>query len=270
LGRFDGILLVSELDGTLLDSNGAVSPGNRAALARFMAQGGRFAPATGRSPLSYKKIGRQIRCNAPCVFSNGSYLYDLETGRVLASYPMRGAYLELLDDALAWHPKIGIEVHWPDQKFLMNRNPYIDGHLRYVGVEGKEVAHYRDVPPPWMKILLMEDPAVLQDAAARLTPKYGSAFAFLFSDSCMLEIQNIEVDKVLGVDKLRAFLGIAPENTYVAGNAQNDLEMLRRFPSFAPANATPEAKAAARHIMPGNDEDTIAAAIAFIEGRVTE
>ena len=58
MGIFDGVLLASDFDNTLLNTEvprrtGApvprLSAGNRAALEYFMARGGRFALATGRA-----------------------------------------------------------------------------------------------------------------------------------------------------------------------------------------------------------------------------
>ena len=45
MGKFDGYLLVSDLDGTLIDGEAGVSPANLAAIHRFVAQGGRFMVA---------------------------------------------------------------------------------------------------------------------------------------------------------------------------------------------------------------------------------
>lgn len=56
MGRFDGVLLASDFDNTLIYTEEALRTGkpvpplserNRAALERFMAGGGRFAVATG-------------------------------------------------------------------------------------------------------------------------------------------------------------------------------------------------------------------------------
>ena len=43
------ILLVSDIDGTLIDSQYQIPPRNREAIQRFMKKGGGFSIATGRS-----------------------------------------------------------------------------------------------------------------------------------------------------------------------------------------------------------------------------
>ena len=49
MGKFDGVLLVSDFDDTLYDSHCQVPRRNLEALDRFLAQGGRFTVATGRA-----------------------------------------------------------------------------------------------------------------------------------------------------------------------------------------------------------------------------
>ena len=48
--RYDDILLISDLDGTLIPRHEAIADENLAALNAFTAAGGAFAAATGRTP----------------------------------------------------------------------------------------------------------------------------------------------------------------------------------------------------------------------------
>ena len=49
MGKFDGLLLVSDFDDTLYDSRHRVPERNLEAIAYFRAQGGKFTVATGRA-----------------------------------------------------------------------------------------------------------------------------------------------------------------------------------------------------------------------------
>ena len=49
MGKFDGVLLVSDYDDTLYNHKLEVSEENRAAIESFIAQGGTFTVATGRA-----------------------------------------------------------------------------------------------------------------------------------------------------------------------------------------------------------------------------
>ena len=60
MGRFDGILLCSDYDGTLAGPDGKVSPENAQAIRYFTENGGLFTQATSRSPDRTK-----VRCSRP-------------------------------------------------------------------------------------------------------------------------------------------------------------------------------------------------------------
>ena len=53
MGKFSGVLLATDYDDTLYDSKGTISPENRAAIDRFLAEGGLFSISTGRSYINF-------------------------------------------------------------------------------------------------------------------------------------------------------------------------------------------------------------------------
>ena len=50
MGKYTGKMIISDLDGTLIPRGGVISQENRQAIEAFVAEGGRFAIATGRTP----------------------------------------------------------------------------------------------------------------------------------------------------------------------------------------------------------------------------
>jgi HAD superfamily hydrolase (TIGR01484 family) len=73
------------------------------------------------------------------------------------------------------------------------------------------------------------------------------------------EINARGVDKGAGTDALRKMLGLRRNDVVCFGNGGNDAPMLRRFRSFAPADAWPEAKEAAGETLQETcDEDAAA------------
>lgn len=69
--KLKDILLVSDIDGTLIDSQYEIPPRNREAILRFMKKGGGFAIATGRSWESVLVCLGNLKVNRPCVLANG-------------------------------------------------------------------------------------------------------------------------------------------------------------------------------------------------------
>ena len=76
MGRFDGVLLASDFDNTLIYTEDALRSGapvpplsarNREALEWFMAEGGRFTVATGRALAAFVNYAGGVPMNAPSV-----------------------------------------------------------------------------------------------------------------------------------------------------------------------------------------------------------
>ena len=83
MGKFDGLLLVSDFDDTLYDSHHRIPPRNLDALGRWIGQGGRFTVATGRAHRTFAPYVHLAPINAPVVLSNGSAIYDFQTETML-------------------------------------------------------------------------------------------------------------------------------------------------------------------------------------------
>ena len=88
MGRFHGILLASDFDNTLLYTEEALRSGgeipamsrrNVDAIQRWMAEGGLFAVATGRTMRAFGRYAAMVPTNAPAVVDNGGAIYDYRT-----------------------------------------------------------------------------------------------------------------------------------------------------------------------------------------------
>ena len=92
MGKFDGVLLLSDFDNTLvytedvLVSGGDLPPlshANREAIQYFMAEGGIFSVATGRALPSFSRVREGVPMNGPTVLFNGAAIYDFAQQRYL-------------------------------------------------------------------------------------------------------------------------------------------------------------------------------------------
>lgn len=97
MGKFTGLLVCSDLDGTLLAHEPRISQENLDAIAYFCENGGRFTLATGRKPSILNDPRTEgLICNAPVIFLNGTLVYDCATGQVLSEFLMDDDYTETL------------------------------------------------------------------------------------------------------------------------------------------------------------------------------
>jgi Cof subfamily protein (haloacid dehalogenase superfamily) len=267
LGIFDGVLLATDIDGTLLNRKHELTAPVRAALDSFTARGGLFTVATGRSLAGFAALRSLMPLSAPAILSNGAYIYDYHVGREVYAKWLSGPFEEAITDIRARFPGLGTELHRPDRVWIMDYNRWTELHMTAVKCSCEKIARLDEAPQPWLKALFAEEMKVLRPVAAYAIPRWGEHFNFFHSSSIMLEMQNTGIDKAEGVQTLAEMYSLDLKNVYTAGDAGNDIGMLRAFESFAPASATEEARAAATHIVPGQDEDAIAAVVRMLEER---
>jgi hydroxymethylpyrimidine pyrophosphatase-like HAD family hydrolase len=65
--KYEGYLIASDLDGTLINSEQGISRQNIDAIASFIEAGGLFAIATGRTELTALPFIEQIHVNCPSI-----------------------------------------------------------------------------------------------------------------------------------------------------------------------------------------------------------
>ncbi len=270
MGKFDGVLLVSDYDDTLYSHKLEVSERNRAAISRFIRQGGRFTVATGRAKATFQpQIAKErLTLNAPVVFSNGSDIYDFQADRpVYQSYLPQDA-AEHISKVCAALPELGFESYHEGNVYIYRPNIVSQRHMTRVGVPFTVCPSITDMPLPWTKMILEQDHPVLEQAQAMMLANWGDLYEAIFSNRYLLEITAKGHTKGAMVQKVADSLGISPENVYCIGDNQNDLPMLSLSAiPFAPANCAPEVREWGARIVNHCDDSAVAQVIEILEER---
>jgi hypothetical protein len=263
MAKFTGVLLASDLDGTLIDDARRLPDANRAALRYFMAGGGLFTVATGRTPLGFEVIRPGIPVNAPCVMGNGSLLYDTAAGRALDEWPLDDGILPCAEDIAAAFPDLAIELHIPGAMYVWRHNASSQKHFDVLNVPFTEVGSLREIPKPWYKCVFLGDD--ITAAAGLFQLRYGGRYPSAFSTSWLFEIISPLAGKGKALERLAERLGVERRHVYVAGDQQNDWDMMDRFTSFAPENGDPATVERAAYTVRGNNEGAIAGVIEVLD-----
>ena len=109
------LLVATDLDGTIVRSDGTISARTVAAFARVEAAGARFALVTGRPPRVMREIAATFGHRGTAICSNGALEYDMRTDTVTARHLIQPAQLGAAAAALrAAVPGIGIAVERPN------------------------------------------------------------------------------------------------------------------------------------------------------------
>ena len=277
MGKFDGVLLASDFDNTLLYTEESLRTGapvpplpkrNRQALEYFMAQGGRFAVATGRALPAFLRHAGDVPMNAPGVVCNGAAIYDFEQGEYLETAMLDAAARERGQAVLDRFPGVAVEAYHIDNVIHVVRpNDISRQHERMTGVALAEAPSLLEVPLPLGKLLFEAEHETLEQVLAFLKDQgWAEDYELIFSVSHLLEMTTRGANKGGMVRRLAARLGISMDHVYCAGDEANDLSMLRSAAEgFAPANASAAVRASGATVVCGAREGAIADVIAILD-----
>lgn len=264
--KFDGYLIVTDMDNTLLTSKHKVSEENKAAIEYFMENGGLFTVATGRAvPAAYEHI-KTFSINAPAILHNGAKLYDYETATVLYEEFLADERKNAVKIMHEKYPFLGFEVYSNEAAYIISECQYTQRLRRrnYPEIYPADESLYQK---PWTKLLMIANKKVLNKYIP-IYQQYDSGYAVRSGDH-FFDIVADGVSKGMGLIKLCGLLGIDIKNTIAVGDNMNDISLLETAgTSYAVENATADAKAAADFIAPSNNENAIAYVIKEIEKRV--
>ena len=271
MGKFENILIFSDIDGTYLDENRTIVPKNEEAIRRFMREGGTFTVATGRmernTPGAIPNIAELA--NFPALLNNGTCVYDFREDRSIKNFFMEPETVKPLLDFVAVHyPDVGIRVTIPGG-FV-----YPFDHPKILHDIGRNSRITRKLPPSeWdlsclYKIVFRAESEVLKRMQADLTPIFADKIEIILSEVEILEVQRKGVSKGSTINLIREDLRRSgtPKRIVCIGDYENDLEMLRAADFAAcPENALDSVKAVSDVVLCHCREGVIADLIEYLE-----
>ncbi len=265
--KFDGILICTDLDGTLLRDDKSVSKENLDAIEYFKANGGMFTIVTGRMPVTATDICNTVKPNVPIGCINGGGVFDHRTDEFLWMAAVDRSALELVEAVDKSMPEIGIQVNTAKKVYFCKYNQAMINFRREINMPDLR-CHYTEIDEPIAKIIFTEDDEkILFELIDLLNnhPKSGN-FDFIRSQRTLYELLPKGVTKGTSLTKLTEILGIDISKTVAIGDFDNDVELIRcAGVGYAVSNACDAAKAVADRITVSNEEHAIAKVIEDID-----
>jgi Cof subfamily protein (haloacid dehalogenase superfamily) len=288
------MLIALDMDGTLLNEDGAISPANRDAIRRAQSQGHTVVIATGRSYMDAERQLRLADLECPVVSLNGAAV-TLSDRTLIASTPLKQ---EEIIPALRWMseiPDLYYEVYTQDnvyveldkrvrlEKLISLEEGEIPEDLRWIlkAIVGKQfqqaaVTYVETMEEVWSKeeniifkvLVFSLNRELLKEASTRFAELSGLIITASHENN--IEINHNDATKGIGLTKLAAHYGIAMKDVVVMGDSYNDLPMFE-VAGFrvAMANAAPILRENCDYITVSNNEDGVAAALELIlSGRI--
>jgi len=260
-------LVAIDMDGTLLDPAHKLTERAKAAIAHARALGVHIVLTSGRPVSGLAPFLHELGIDGDddyCIACNGGLVRRLGTGENVAEFPLSFEdfrYCEQVARDIGVHFQAldGQRLYTPNQD--ISRYTVIDSHLSHVPLSYRRV---EDMDPSmsFIKLMMIDEPEVLDAAIVRLPAELTERFAVLKSAPFFLEVFDHRAGKGPSLQKLAEHLGIDRANVMAIGDQENDLTMLQfAGTSVAMGNAIDAVKAVARFETSANSEDGVAKAI---------
>ena len=242
MGIFDGVLLCSDIDGTLT-SDGKVSAENKKSIEFFKSEGGLFTVSTGRYPGHFKEM-YNIDVNTLVISVNGTVISDVCGNNIIYNQKLNLGLIKCIYDFV--FPRYSLENFWAadinrlDLPYGM-RADYESNKLMFVPYEEKEA----------------------QRLASELQAEFSGDVYISRSWATGVEVIPKDSGKGVCVQKLKDITG--SKLLVCVGDYENDLTMLKSADvGFAVANAIDSVKAVADRQTVSDSQTAIAEIIETI------
>jgi Cof subfamily protein (haloacid dehalogenase superfamily) len=252
-------LVATDLDGTLLHTDGTVTVRTRRALTAVEELGVTVVFVTGRPIRWMDDLRDHVGPHGLAICSNGGVVYDVHEDRMSRTrtipVDLGLEVARLLRSAI---PGTAFAVETPGgiakEPHFMERNPV---------PPGTRVATITEIfDAPAVKLLARHEAIEPEEFWSRVEREVGHLVTTTWSSlGALVEISAAGVTKASTLELLCAEHGI-DKDVVAFGDMPNDLPMLEwAGTSYAMANAHPSVRELADHVAPAHDEDGVAAVL---------
>ena len=247
-------ILFTDIDDTLLNAKKEITPEVDAAIRRALDAGHKIVLSTGRPLAGALPIVRRLHLDTDGCYAitfNGALIWDCGAGK-----PLYKNTITKEEAAYIFHK--AKEAHFHVQTY--------DSENILTPADDKEVRFYAEKMHMTYKVMpdlpdsIPEDPAKvlmvsldehdrLEQFRQDISGWAKGRISVFFSNQWYLEFVREGISKGFAVRYIASHLGVPMENTVAAGDAENDIAMLKAAHiGCAMANATDEVKKAADYV----------------------
>jgi len=259
-------MVVTDLDGTLLNSKKQVSDGNAKAIMKLSNHDVEFVMATGRSDVMTKAYTKQLKNTNIVIGCDGAAIRNIRTGETLYENYLSS---EICHKAFKICEKYGLQYYVFAKDELVSDDPQNERFLIHQKFN-QTVEEDEEIPMQIVddlneyvndhiiyKIVVSHNDTSYLDKVAEVIKKETDADA-IRSGKKVLAVKARGVSKAEAIKKLAQKLGILIKDIIAFGDEVNDIEMLTLVGlGIAMENADDVVKEAADQIAGSNDQDGV-------------
>jgi Cof subfamily protein (haloacid dehalogenase superfamily) len=253
-------LVATDLDGTLLRSDGTVSPRTRDILLELDRSGVPVVFVTGRPLRWMEALWGSVAAHGLAIVANGAVVYDVTAGQLRdVTGIAREAGLRLARSISAELPGTAFAIETVDGLRLgdgfTGRRPFPEETPRGL----LEDVWDQDA----IKVLVRHPSVPFEELRDAVAVAVGDLATASWSMEGLVEISAAGVTKAATLERVSTELGVDAADVVAFGDMPNDLAMLTwAGTSYAMGNAHPSVLEVAAHVAPTNDDDGVATVLA--------
>ncbi len=221
-------VVISDLDGTLLNSDQEVSELSKEVIRELVKRGVKFYIATGRAYPDAKRIMESIGIQIPLISANGGVIND-KSGKEIYRNNLEEKYKNILLDidykeiSEAIHINVYSDNRWfvTDEKRIVN--PFEEDPDYKFEIKTIEEMRQMDIT----KIYYIGPRKYLLKLEKTILDRTNGEVNLAFTHPECLEIFDIEVNKAKAIERLGEIEGFKMEDVVAFGDSFNDYEMLK-------------------------------------------
>lgn len=259
-GRFG--LVISDVDGTLVNHDKQLTPGVKAAVGRLTAAGIPFTLVSARCPRGVQPLVEELGLQGPIAAYNGGTIFT-DDGTVVEHHLIPGAVARellamvrsepvstwLFADGI-WHADTTDNPHVPRERLSANQEPVIVSDFAPLADRAEKLTFVSDDAP------------LLARIAQQAIAAHGDDATIAQSQTYFLDVTATVANKGDAIAALAKAHGVPLERVAVFGDQFNDVPMFDRAGfSVAMEQAPDGVKAKADAVSTSNEEDGVAVAI---------
>lgn len=228
MGIFDGCLLVSDIDGTLL-YHGTVINENIEAIRYFEANGGYFTVATGRGLGAFDKEYEISESNVPAIAIHGGTIYDFKTNETLYINALDNTDKNAVLAVMKRFPQVGVEVFCEGRMNVVRRSKDIDWHVEYEHVNATFEPIEAIMDRSWSKVVFSTEGDIAEAMLEYTKGIQTGKGAFHITSAVLVhlfEMYPSSNKKSTAMYLLADHLGVKHDRVFAIGDYYNDLDML--------------------------------------------
>lgn len=259
-------LVAVDIDGTLINSKGEITPEVYQAVQDAKRAGVKIVIATGRPIAGVQTLLNQLNLKDDgdyVITFNGGLVQETSSEKNIIQEPLSYAdyqEIELLSRQL------GVHMHAITKEGIYTANRNIGKYTIREATLVNMPVFYRTpeemVNKEIIKIMMIDEPEILDAAIKKIEQKWFDKYTIVKSTPFYLELMVKTVSKGNAVLHLAEKLNISIDETMAIGDEENDRAMLEVVGHpVVMENGVPELKKIAKHITKSNDESGVAYAI---------